>query len=155
MPYSRSTTPTPPGSKGPPSAPPPPPPAPTLGAKNLQDSLHILLSRLSKTTELVKDWPESEGDDSSIHAETTTQLIAAILDVISALQKVEGVIKADADLRKALQDCQVPINLLDLLDHGNGLNPGVYTFSLQIFACDGRFEKGVRCQANSKAPVLL
>jgi hypothetical protein len=83
------------------------------------------MARLAKTTALIKEWPESEGDDSSIHAETTTKLIAAILEVTSALQKVEGVIKADVALKKALQECQVPINLLDLLDHGNGLNPGV------------------------------
>lgn len=96
----------------------------TGGGKTLQERLHILLSRLAKTTELIRDWPESDGDDSSIHAETTTKLIGSILEVVSAIQRVEGVIKTDTELRKALHDCQVPINLLDLLDHGNGLNPG-------------------------------
>jgi len=100
----------------------------------LQERLHILLTRLSNTTELIKKWPESDGDDASVHVETTTKLIICIEDVIKALQKVEGVIKADAVLKKSLQECKVPINLLDLFDHGKsdngksehgyGLNPG-------------------------------
>jgi len=52
------------------------------------------------------------------------------LDVVTALQKVEGVIKADAVLKKSLQECKVPINLLDLLDHGNGLNPDCFSRGL-------------------------
>ena len=96
------------------------------GAKGLQERLHILLTRLAKTTDLIKTWPESDGDDASIHVETTTKLITSVLDVVTALQKVEGVIKTDAVLKKSLQECKVPINLLDLLDHGNGLNPGKF-----------------------------
>jgi hypothetical protein len=77
------------------------------------------------------------------------------LDVVTALQKVEGVIKADAVLKKSLQECKVPINLLDLLDHGNGLNPGksdkcrtstnvLYTipptgFSMSVNTCGSSF----------------
>jgi hypothetical protein len=98
----------------------------TAGAKNLQERLHQLLTRLSATIELIKNWPTTDGDDASIHVETTTKLIAAVLEVIVALQRAEGVVKADNDLRKSLQDCPVPINLLDLLDHGNGLNPGTF-----------------------------
>ena len=97
---------------------------PLPGAKDLQERLHILLTRLAKTTDLIKTWPESDGDDASIHVETTTKLITCIMDVVEALQKVEGVLRADAVLKKSLQECKVPINLLDLLDHGNGLNPG-------------------------------
>ena len=97
---------------------------PLPGAKDLQERLHILLTRLAKTTDLIKTWPESDGDDASIHVETTTKLITCIMDVVEALQKVEGVLRADAALKKSLQECKVPINLLDLLDHGNGLNPG-------------------------------
>ena len=100
---------------------------PSEGAKNLQERLHQLLTRLSSTIELIKNWPES-GDDASIHVETTTKLISAILELIVALQRVEGVVKADGDLRKALQDSPIPIDLLDLLDHGNGLNPGKYQY---------------------------
>ena len=95
------------------------------GAKNLQERLHQLLTRLSSTIDLIKNWPESDGDDASIHMKTTTKLISSILEVIVALQRVEGVVKSDNILRKSLQDCPVPINLLDLLDHGNGLNPGM------------------------------
>ena len=97
------------------------------GAKGLQEQLHILLTRLAKTTDLIKTWPESDGDDASIHVQTTTKLINCVLDVVTALQKVEGVIKTDAVLKKSLQECKVPINLLDLLDHGNGLNPGKFS----------------------------
>mmetsp|Transcript_3885 Transcript_3885/g.10172 ORF Transcript_3885/g.10172 Transcript_3885/m.10172 type:complete len:201 (-) Transcript_3885:1435-2037(-) len=100
------------------------------GAKNLQERLHILLTRLAKTTDLIKTWPESDGDDASIHVETTSKLITCVLDVVTALQKVEGIIKADVVLKKSLQECKVPINLLDLLDHGNGLNPDCFSRGL-------------------------
>jgi len=103
---------------------------PPSGAKNLQERLHILLTRLAKTTDLIKTWPESDGDDASIHVETTTKLITCVLDVITALQKVEGVLKVDTVLKKSLQECKVPINLLDLLDHGNGLNPDCFSRGL-------------------------
>ena len=98
---------------------------PSEGAKTLQDRLHALLSRLSATIELLKTWPESDGDDASIHVETSSKLIAAVRDVIAALERVEGIVKADEALRKALTDCPIPIDLLELLDHANGLNPGV------------------------------
>jgi hypothetical protein len=113
------STPSPTGSSG----------ASAAGAKSLQERLHQLLTRLSSTIELIKNWPESDGDDASIHVETTSKLISQVWEVIVALQRVEGVVKADAALRKSLQDCPVPINLLDLLDHGNGLNPGAYSKS--------------------------
>ncbi|KAG7348088.1 hypothetical protein IV203_016793 [Nitzschia inconspicua] len=101
------------------------------GAKELQERLHLLLNRLAKTTELIKTWPESDGDDASIHVETTTKLINSIIELIKALQRVEGVIKTDADLKKTLQECQVPINLLDLLDHHpDGLNPECFSRGL-------------------------
>lgn len=98
---------------------------PSVGAINLQEQLHQLLTRLSSTIDIIKSWPESDGDDASNHVETTTKLITAILDVIEGLKDVEGVVKADSSLRKSLNDCQIPMNLLDLLDHGvSGLNPG-------------------------------
>lgn len=55
------------------------------------------------------------------------------MDVIRSLEDAEKVIQADSALRKSLQDCAVPINLLDLLDHGNGLNPGKFLYFL--FVC--------------------
>ena len=98
--------------------------SPSEGAKALQDRLNQLLSRLSTSIDLVKTWPSMDGDDASIHVKTTSKLIAAVHEIRNALEKVEGTIKVDTELRKALQNCPVPINLLDLLDHGNGLNPG-------------------------------
>ena len=88
--YPSTTISSAPGSKS--------PPAP--GSKDLQERLHILLSRLAKTTELIKTWPESDGD--STHVETTTKLIDSIQELIIGLQKVEGVIKADAMLKQSL-----------------------------------------------------
>ena len=49
---------------------------PSEGAKNLQERLHQLLTRLSSTIELIKTWPSTDGDDASIHVETTTRLIS-------------------------------------------------------------------------------
>jgi len=54
-----------------------------------------------------------------------------ILEVLEGIKDVEGVVKADNALRKSLKDCQIPINLLDLLDHGSsGLNPDCFMFGL-------------------------
>jgi hypothetical protein len=103
---------------------------PTAGARNLQDRLHELLSRLASTSDIVKNWPESEGSDSSIHVERTTRLIASIRETITSIQKVEGVVQADAALKQSLQDCLIPLDLLDLLDHGGGLNPECFSRGL-------------------------
>ena len=100
------------------------------GAKALQEKLHELLTRLAATIELVKNWPESEGDDASIHVETTTKLIAAIKAVATTVQKVDHTVKNDAALKTNLQECLVPLDLLDLLDHGNGLNPDCFSRAL-------------------------
>jgi hypothetical protein len=107
------------------------PPTPSVGAKDLQEQLHLLLNRLAKTTELIKTWPESDGDDATIHVETTTKLISSIVELMKALQRVEGVIKTNVELKKTLQECQVPVNLLDLLDHHpDGLNPDCFSRGL-------------------------
>lgn len=100
---------------------------PTAGARNLQDRLHELLSRLASTSDIVKNWPESEGDNSSIHVERTTRLIASIRETITSISKVEGVVQADAALKQSLQECLIPFDLLDLLDHGGGLNPECFS----------------------------
>ena len=97
---------------------------PLDGAKTLQQRLNVLLSKLSRSIDIVKNWPSTDGDDASDHVKTTSTLIASILEIKSSLENVEGTLKANAELRKALQNCPIPINLLDLLDHGNGLNPG-------------------------------
>jgi len=95
-------------------------------AKTLQENLHVLLSRLAGTIEHVKNWPEGEA---STHVESTTKLIDNINQVIASLQKVEGTVRADAALRKSLQGCQAPLDLLDLLDSSN-LNPDCFSRGL-------------------------
>lgn len=92
------------------------------GARNLQDRLHELLTRLAGTIEHVKNWPEST--DASRHVESTTRLIASIREIIASLQRVEGCVKDDAELRTSLQNCLVPLDLLELLDQG--LNPDCF-----------------------------
>ena len=110
----------------------PVPSAPVISesAKELQTKLHVLLSQLGATSELIKNWPESNGDENSIHVETTNKLIVSIQALLKDLQDVEGVIKTKAELRQALAQCQVPIYLLDLLDHGDGLNPDCFSRGL-------------------------
>jgi len=104
--------------------------SPPPGAKKLQDRLHTLLTLLGAMADLIKTWPESDGDDASVHVETTTKLMTMVSSVVTSLREVEGVIKADAALKKSLQECKIPINLLDLLDHGNGLNPDCFSRGL-------------------------
>ena len=99
------------------------------GAKILQERLHDLLTRLAATIELLKNWKES-GEDPSVHFESTTKLIASINAVIASVQKVDGAVQADAALRKNLQECLIPLDLLDLLDHGGGLNPDCFSRAL-------------------------
>jgi hypothetical protein len=72
----------------------------------------------------VKNWPEAKGDDASIHVESTSTLIGNINQVLASLKKVEGAVKADAALKKSLQECQIPLDLLDLLD--SNLNPDCF-----------------------------
>lgn len=98
--------------------------------KALQERLHELISRIADTTDIVKGWPESEGDDASIHVETTTKLIASIRQMVKAIQRAEGVIEKDEVLAKKLENCPIPLDLLDLMDHGNGLNPECFTRGL-------------------------
>lgn len=100
----------------------------TDGSRTLQDRLHDLISRLSSTIEMVKKWPEAGGDDASIHVEETTKLIASIRQVIASLQKVEEVIKTDKELKTNLDQCLIPLDLLDLLDQN--LNPDCFSRGL-------------------------
>lgn len=38
--------------------------------------------------------------------------------------------KADGALQQTLQDCPIPLDLLDLMDHGGGLNPDCFSRGL-------------------------
>merc|ERR1712157_113914 len=94
-----------------------------------------------------KKWPSSEGDNANIHYDTTTTLIESLQKIISSLKRVEDSVFSNsnsstndksknnqqqeqiAELRKRLQQCQIPVDLLDLMDCGGlsetgfGLNP--------------------------------
>lgn len=111
--------------------------APALTAQEaavqLQDRLHYLLSRLNDAVELIKTWPEAKGDDASVHVESTTKLINYVRNVVSSVERVELVVKDNPSLKKKLQDCAIPLDLLDLLDHGQGgglLNPDCFVRGL-------------------------
>mmetsp|Transcript_32007 Transcript_32007/g.47257 ORF Transcript_32007/g.47257 Transcript_32007/m.47257 type:complete len:188 (+) Transcript_32007:77-640(+) len=95
-------------------------------ARSMQERLHELISRISDTTDVVKGWPESAGDDASIHVKTTTKLINSIREIIKALERVEGVAKKDEILWKRLKECPIPLDLLELMDCGGGLNPEMF-----------------------------
>jgi Transcription factor subunit Med10 of Mediator complex len=126
----------------------------TAGSRALQETLHVLLTRISATMEHVQNWPSEQqqqqqqqkqahsqqggnssskssaaGTDTNIHVSSTTQLIHHLNQVVTALQRVEGTIQSDAGLRKSLQECMVPVDLLDLLDSSK-LNPDVFARGL-------------------------
>ena len=95
----------------------------------LQDKLHILLSRLADAVDLIKSWPEAKGEDASIHVESTSKLIGYIRNVTRSIQSVETVLQSNPNLKKKLQECAIPMDLLDVLDHGQGggaLNPDCF-----------------------------
>lgn len=98
----------------------------TPGARDLQEKLHDLLSRLAGTMEHVKDWPENT--DTAVHVESTTRLIQSIRDIIAVLQKVEQAVQKDPALKQQLQNCLIPMDLLELLDCG--LNPDCFSRGL-------------------------
>lgn len=102
-------------------------------AVQLQDRLHQLLQRLSDAVDLIKDWPEAKGDDTSIHVESTGKLIGILRSIVASINRVESVAQTNPNLRKKLQDCAIPLDLLDLLDHGQGggaLNPDCFVRGL-------------------------
>jgi hypothetical protein len=118
----------------------------TAGSRALQETLHVLLSRISATMEHVQNWPSEQqalqaqqaqsnksssaaATDTNIHVSSTTQLIHHLNQVVTALQRVEGTIQSDAGLRKSLHECMVPVDLLDLLDSSK-LHPDVFARGL-------------------------
>lgn len=103
-----------------------PPLRPGGDAKALQERLHELISRVSDSTEVVKSWPESTGDDATIHVKATSKLIDSIREIIKAIDRVEGVAKKDEVLWAKLKECPIPLDLLDFLDCATGLNPEMF-----------------------------
>ncbi|KAL7540539.1 hypothetical protein ACHAXR_010194 [Thalassiosira sp. AJA248-18] len=132
----------------------------TAAGEYLLERLRILLNRLQSTTEILQNWPETQGDSAKIHADTATQLIASIRKIVLGLRSVErhvngtggssgggasaggggdgggvGAISKEAleAFRISLEDkCPIPLDLLDLLDVGQpfGLNPQCYARGL-------------------------
>lgn len=98
-------------------------------ARQLQDQLHRLLSKLTDTTDFIKNWPEAKGGDGSMHVERTSQLITKIHSTVSLLQKVEAHLQQDVALRETFQQCRIPLDLLDMLDSSN-LNPDCFSRGL-------------------------
>ena len=105
--------------------------------QSLQERLHTLLTRLADTSDLLKNWPVSQtADDSSIHVQTTTKLIASIHKVVQGIKYVEEKVnrgngsEQDAQLIAKLRQAAVPLDLLDMMDYGNGLNPDCFARGL-------------------------
>ena len=96
---------------------------------SLQDRLHDLITKLSQTMDHVKNWPEDQGN-SSVHMKNAGKLIEKIHLIIEALKKVEGTVQRDPALYKSLKECPIPIDLLDLMDHGGGLHPDCFVRGL-------------------------
>ncbi|KAK1748449.1 hypothetical protein QTG54_000388, partial [Skeletonema marinoi] len=99
----------------------------------LLERFRILLSRLQTTTEILQNWPETQGDSAKIHNDTATELIASIRKIVTGLRTVERHVKALEKFRSSLDDkCPVPLDLLDLLDIGQpfGINPQCYARGL-------------------------
>ena len=99
----------------------------TPGARDLQEKLHGLLSRLAGTMDHVKNWPEAT-EDTAVHVESTTRLIQSIHGIVAALQQVEQAVQKDPALKQQLQNCLIPMDLLELLDCG--LNPDLFSRGL-------------------------
>lgn len=97
----------------------------TENARHLQEQLHKLLSKLTDTTDFIKNWPEAKGGDGSMHVERTSQLMTKIHTTVTMLQKVEGCLQQDVALRETFQQCLIPLDLLDMLDSSK-LNPDCF-----------------------------
>ena len=124
-----------------------PSPNPNIAAgEYLLERFRILLSRLQATTEILQNWPETQGDSAKIHNNTATELIASIRKIVTGLRAVErhvngtgpspsANIPAEAldKFRSSLDEkCPIPLDLLDLLDIGQpfGINPQCYARGL-------------------------
>jgi hypothetical protein len=113
--------------------------------RSLQELLHTLLTRLSDANEIIKTWPE-DGDDNSIHVETTTKLIASMHKIVHAIQLVEERVNPNLDheenndknpsaqemtLANQLRQTAIPLDLLDMMDDTtNTLNPDCFARGL-------------------------
>jgi hypothetical protein len=101
-------------------------------SKMLQERLHELLSRISATLDAIKNWPSADGASvAEVHAERTTKLIASVQSLLKSISKLEEFIAHDqGDLRATLQQISIPLDLLDLLDHGGFMHPDCFVRGL-------------------------
>jgi hypothetical protein len=83
---------------------------------SLQERLHTLLTRLTKTTEILRTWPSEDQ-----HTQTTTQLIQSLHKVIDAIKQVEEKVNGlqSEELLSKLRQTAIPLDLLDMMDYGN------------------------------------
>eukprot|EP00581_Thalassiosira_minuscula_P019069 CAMPEP_0183727112 /NCGR_PEP_ID=MMETSP0737-20130205/24908_1 /TAXON_ID=385413 /ORGANISM="Thalassiosira miniscula, Strain CCMP1093" /LENGTH=221 /DNA_ID=CAMNT_0025958663 /DNA_START=25 /DNA_END=690 /DNA_ORIENTATION=- len=125
----------------------------TAAGEYLLERLRILLQRLQSTTEILQNWPETQGDSAKVHADTAAKLIASIRKIVLGLRSVERHVNGTGPsnqggaggtesaiskealeaFRTSLEDkCPIPLDLLDLLDVGQpfGLNPQCYARGL-------------------------
>jgi len=118
----------------------------TAAGEYLLERFRILLSRLQSTTEILQNWPETQGDSAKIHNDTATELIASIRKIVTGLRAVERHVNGTGPspaanipaevlekFRSSLDEkCPIPLDLLDLLDVGQpfGINPQCYARGL-------------------------
>ena len=93
--------------------------------QSLQERLHTLLTRLSKTTEILRTWPSEDH-----HTQTTTLLIQSLHMVVEGIKQVEEKVNGAPDdskstgaengmiLQAKLRQTAIPLDLLDLMDYG-------------------------------------
>jgi hypothetical protein len=92
--------------------------------------LHQLISTLNEATNAVKNWPSSHDDQ--VHYDATTNLIQSLHKVVDALKEVEDRACNDSgsanntSVGQSILDAPVVLDLLDLMDYGNGLNPEIF-----------------------------
>lgn len=104
--------------------------------QSLQERLHFLLTRIAGASDILKNWPEA--DDAAVHNQTTADLLTIIHKIVESIQRVEEKVNhcagedngSDKNQREKLRDIQVPLDLLDLMDFGDGLNPDCFARGL-------------------------
>ena len=102
--------------------------------QSLQERLHTLLTRISKTTEILRTWPSEDH-----HTQTTTLLTQALHKVVEGIQQVEEKVNGSCDeeaaqtqppttagevmtLQAKLRQTAIPLDLLDMMDYGNDID---------------------------------
>ena len=116
-------------------------------AQSLQERLHTLLTRLSDTGEILKKWPEAKTGQEDIHRKSTTKLIASLQKIIHGIQLVEekanpnidkgdNSVKDEQDMALAnlLRQAAVPLDLLDMMDYAQNLNPDCFARGILVEA---------------------